>query len=148
MIDERREELAALYALDLLEGVEHAAFEAELALDPALGKLAREFRAATVALTHAAPGVTPPDNLRARVLASASAPKVALAKANILSFPALLPWAAAACFAGLAAWLGEHYVASQSEATLLQDQIAAAELALRSVKNENDAAPCWLSWSI
>jgi RNA polymerase sigma factor (sigma-70 family) len=37
MIDERREELAALYALDLLEADERAAFEAELAADPAVG---------------------------------------------------------------------------------------------------------------
>ena len=140
MIDERREELAALYALDLLEGAEQAAFEAELATDPALGKLVREFRTAAISLTHLAPGVAPPDNLRARVLASAAAPKTAPRPSNLLSFPALAPWAAAACFAGLAAWLGEHYLATQSETALLQDQITAAELAIRGVKNENDAA--------
>lgn len=140
MIDERREELAALYALDLLEEGEHAAFEAELAIDPALGKLVREFRASAIALTHAAPGANPPASLRARVLASAAAPRSASGVSNILSFRTLAPWAAAACFAGLAAWLGEHYLASQSEASLLHDQVAAAELAIRSAQNENDAA--------
>ena len=35
MIDERHEELAALYAFDLLEGAELASFETALAADPA-----------------------------------------------------------------------------------------------------------------
>ena len=34
MIDERQEELASLYALDLLEGAERVQFEAALARDP------------------------------------------------------------------------------------------------------------------
>ena len=36
MIDERHEELASLYALDLLDAAERAAFESALAADPAL----------------------------------------------------------------------------------------------------------------
>ena len=42
MIDERHEELASLYALDLLEGAERAQFETALARDPELQALVRE----------------------------------------------------------------------------------------------------------
>lgn len=140
MIDERREERAALYALDLLEGDEHASFETELAADPSLGTLVADFRHAAAALSHAAPGTPPPDDLRHRVLASAAASRAARRPATRLAFSTLAPWAAAACFAGLAAWLGEQYLVRQSEAVLLQDQLAAADLALRSARNESSAA--------
>ena len=47
MIDERKEELAALYALDLLQGAERSSFEAELSRDPELQKLVGENICAT-----------------------------------------------------------------------------------------------------
>ena len=73
------------------------------------------------------------------MLASVAAP------GNVIRPPSsvfrwLLPWAVAAGFAAVAAWLGERHLASQSEAALLHDQIASAELALKSVQLENDAA--------
>ena len=44
MIDERTEEVAALYALDLLESGEKSAFEAALRQDSALRSLVDELR--------------------------------------------------------------------------------------------------------
>ena len=73
MIDERHEELAALYALDLLESAELASFESLLARDSALRDLVRELRDAGATLAHLAPHAEPPVALRARILASIDA---------------------------------------------------------------------------
>ncbi len=143
MIDERQEELAALYALDLLENAERTQFEANVAADPELAALVASLRESSAALAHTEPAAEPPPALRARILASAgrsiASPPVD-SKAKIISFPSLLPWAAAACFAAAAAVLGLRYLSGQSEAQLLRDQIATTEVALKSAQNENDAA--------
>lgn len=99
MIDERHEELAALHALDLLEGAELAAFEAALAHDPELRRLVDSLRAAAAELAHAAPAVPlPSPDLRARILNTA-VPVVPSPGAIIpFALPAWLGWAAAACF--------------------------------------------------
>src|SRR5438132_620208 len=73
MIDERHEELAALYALDLLEGTDRAQFEAALARDPALQALVRDLRESSAALAHTAPAVPPPAALRHRRPAAGAA---------------------------------------------------------------------------
>ena len=57
MIDERHEELAALYALDLLEGAEKTSFEAALAGSPELQMLVRELREASTALERLGTGL-------------------------------------------------------------------------------------------
>ena len=44
MIDERQEELATLYALDLIEGEERFAFERDLSADDQLQRLVLELR--------------------------------------------------------------------------------------------------------
>lgn len=100
MIDERHEELASLYAFDLLESAELAAFEQALAADPALRALVDSLRASSAELTFAAPPVPPPSaDLRARILNSAVPVSTAN---NSYAFPVALPpwmgWAAAACF--------------------------------------------------
>jgi len=99
MIDERHEELAALHALDLLEGEERAAFEAALARDPELRRLVDALRSAAAELAHAAPAVPPPSaDLRARILNTAV--PVVPTPGEVIPFapPAWLGWAAAACF--------------------------------------------------
>jgi anti-sigma-K factor RskA len=102
MIDERHEELAALYALDLLEGAELAAFEQALAADPALRALVDSLRTSAVDfLAYAAsPSPAPSAALRARILNSAV--PVSPSSGNTYAFPVTLPpwlgWAAAACF--------------------------------------------------
>jgi anti-sigma-K factor RskA len=140
MIDERHEELAALYVLDLLEGAERAQFETALARDPSLQALVRELRESSAALAHTAPAVPPPSDLRARVMASvggATAP--AAAPDNVVRPPAsvfrtLLPWAAAAGFALAAAGLGSLYLTSRQQNELLRQQQALADLTLKAAQ--------------
>lgn len=100
MIDERHEELAALYALDLLEGEDLAAFETALAADPGLRRLVDSLRAAAADLALSAPAVPAPSPaLRARILNSA-VPVEPAGAGYVLPFalPPWLGWAAAACF--------------------------------------------------
>jgi anti-sigma-K factor RskA len=99
MIDERHEELAALHALDLLEGAELSAFEATLAHDAELRALVATLRETSAALALSAPAAPPPSaNLRARILNSA-VPR-APAPGDVIPFrvPTWFGWAAAACF--------------------------------------------------
>jgi anti-sigma-K factor RskA len=142
MIDERHEELAALHALDLLEGAEKSAFETALARDPALQRLVDELREASAALAHTAPAATPPPALRARLLAeigTADRPGAVVPGGKVIAFPAWIPWAAAACFAVGAAWTGQLYLTARSESAVLRDQQSLADLALKSAGNQLEA---------
>lgn len=140
MIDERHEELAALYALDLLEGVERAQFETALAREPALQSLVRELRESATALAHTAPATPPPSELRARVLASVgAAPRAAAAPDNVIRpplsvFRSLLPWGMAAAFAVAAIGLGSAYFTSQRRAELLQAERSLTESTLKAAQ--------------
>lgn len=136
MIDERHEELAALHALDLLEGAELASFESALARDPALAALVAALRESTAALAHTAPAAELPAALRGRVLASVASSKPGGSKSKLFSFPTLLPWLAAACFAAATAWFGLLYRHSQSDAALLRDQQTLADLALKTARTQ------------
>ncbi|MSU22744.1 MAG: hypothetical protein EXS32_02860 [Opitutus sp.] len=139
MIDERHEELAALHAFDLLEGVELASFESALARDPALRALVAELRDTSAALAHTAPDAAPPAALKDRVLASVSESKIKNRKSKIISFPALAPWLAAAGFAVTTAWFGQLYFTSRSDAALLRDEQALAAVALKGARNQLEA---------
>ena len=75
MIDETHEELASLYVLDLLEGLEKQGFETLMARDPELRKLVAELRDAAAPLAHLAPPATPPPELKTRLLAEIAAPR-------------------------------------------------------------------------
>ena len=104
MIDEHHEELASLYAFDLLEGQELVQFEAALARDPDLQALVRGLRQTSTKLAYTASATVPPDALRQRVPASiaASPRKVSAVPDNMIRPPfriwSVVPWAAAACF--------------------------------------------------
>ena len=139
MNDDHFEELAALAAFDLLEGAEKAEFAALLERDPSLRARALALREAAADLAHTAPPAVPPDELKARVLASAAAGAPASARSNLISFPVLLAWAAAACFALVAAWMGELYMGSRAQAHALRDQMALADLTLRAERNQMEA---------
>jgi anti-sigma-K factor RskA len=145
MIDERHEELASLYAFDLLEGAELAQFEKALARDPNLKALVRELRDTSASLAHTAPAAQPPAALKQRVLASISTQeKGAPVPDNIVrpsSFGVwnLIPWAAAACFALSAAWLGQRYTSIRSETAALRNQREFAEITIKSVQQQLEA---------
>jgi anti-sigma-K factor RskA len=123
MIDERQEELAALAALDLLEGAERAAFDRETAANPELARRVAELRAVAAELAYAANPAEPPAGLKDRILASAAArPPSATAPAKVAHFPTLLPWAIAAGFALAAIWSGHRYGAIRAENSALADR--------------------------
>ena len=130
MIDERHEELAALHALDLLEGTELAAFETALAHDPELRRLVDSLRAAAAELAHAAPAVPPPSpDLRARILNTA-VPAIP-SPGDIVPFtlPAWLGWAAAAClFFAAVFFAGKSFnVRGDLQAALEAERVARLE---------------------
>ena len=110
MIDEHRQDLAAEYALDALDPESARAFEAILADDPELKAMADQLRETAAALACDAPQLSPPPELRARVLARIHAEvqgsTPTMAPAPVVPSPAalrprfnLLPWALAASFA-------------------------------------------------
>jgi anti-sigma-K factor RskA len=142
MTDESLQEYASLYVLRLLEGLELAAFEAQLARDPALRKLVRDLTEASSSLAYGAPDATPSPELKARILARidrvAPAPAPA-ARAEVVVLPVWIPWAAAACLAVTSAWLGQLYLTSRSEALLLRDQQTLAEFELKSAQHQLEA---------
>lgn len=111
MIDERKEELASLYALHLLEPEETRAFETELRADAELRGLADDLQHHAAALVHLTPGKTAPAHLREKILRNfrretkaavpverkirQSGPETAFSRPSF-SLP-WLPWALAAC---------------------------------------------------
>jgi anti-sigma-K factor RskA len=139
MSAERHEELAALYVLDLLERDERTTFESDLSRDSDLRALTRELSEAGAALAFTAPAATPPPALRARLLASIGDAKIADPRSNILRFSVLVPWAIAAALALSAAWLGQLYLAAQSESQLLRDTTTLAEISLKGTQQQLEA---------
>lgn len=150
MNDERHEELASLYALDLLGGAERQAFEALLEENRDLRRLVDDLRGAAASLAAAVPPVTPPPSLRAQVLASVERTEpivdpTALAGANVIRPPAvvfqrMLPWGLAAGLAVLAGGLALRYNGARSEADLLRQErtLAAAGERLERLRLESD----------
>ncbi|MBC8039597.1 MAG: anti-sigma factor, partial [Opitutaceae bacterium] len=130
MIDERHEELAALYALDLLEGAELTAFEAALAHDAELRRLVASLRETSAALALAAPSVPAPSaNLRARILNSAVPHAPSPGDVIPFKLPAWFGWAAAACFLFAALFFaGKSFnVRGQLQLALVSEQAARIE---------------------
>ena len=144
MIDERQDELAALHALDLLEGAEREAFVAELGRSSELRKRVGDLRQAAAALAHTAPVSDPPASLRDRILASAAAtaspfpePQAAPAPARRpIPFPVWIPWLAAACFGAAALWSDRLYFSARSENLSLRDQQRLAQQALEQARGQ------------
>jgi len=139
MIDEPKEELAALYALGLLEGQELVRFQAELVHEPALRQLVDEYAGTASQLAHAAPPAEPPAALKVRLLAriSGSATPSSRTPTSLLTF--WLPLAAAAGFALVAVWFAQLYIIGRGESSLLHEQLALADASLRSARNQLEA---------
>jgi anti-sigma-K factor RskA len=147
MIDDRLEELAALHALDLLEGAELERFMAELQRNPELRSRVGDMRRAAAGLAHVAPEADPPAALRARILASASAspnrgqdsgiaPAESAKPARVIPFPSWVPWLAAACFGVAAVWSGGLFLAARSENASLREQQRLARLGLEQTRGQ------------
>ncbi len=139
MIDERHEELAALHALDLLEGAERTEFESRLKSDVALRDFVADLREVAATIALAAPTALPPTELKTRLLTTLAA----RSQANVISVPRarfqMLPWAIAACFALATVWVGKLYLTERAGNTSLVLQQQAADLALKSARNQLEA---------
>ena len=129
MIAERQEELAALYALGLLEGTERSAFESELAGNPELAALVDSLSGTATHLAFAAPQLSPPPELKQRILS---------ATAGSAAFPLLrlVPWGLAAALAVATTWLSLHNLSLRAENASLQTERRLAEIAHRTATNQ------------
>lgn len=104
MIGEPTEEEASLYVLGLLPPDEALKFEAAIAADPELAALVARLETGAAALAWTAPRRDPPAALRQRIMDRIKQDQAT--PANVVPFPSRwvwLPWAAAACFALVAA---------------------------------------------
>ncbi len=135
---ERHEELAALYAFDLLDGAERQRFEAELASSAALRALVDHLRTTAADLSLLAPQVAPPTELKAALLARATTAPTAAAPANVVTFPFArwMPWAAAACFALAASVLWVRNTSLTAEVQSLATQRELAETAYKMAQSQ------------
>jgi anti-sigma-K factor RskA len=145
MIEERYEELASLYAFDLLEGEELHGFEAALARDPELGNLVRSLRETSARFAYSV-STPAPVSLRTRVLANLKTQTAGEPAPGQIIRPPLslfrspqIPWAVAACLAVLAAWLGQRAVTAHGELSQLRRQNALADVTLQSVRQQLEA---------
>ena len=143
MIDERKEETACLHALGLLDAEERSAFVGELEGNPELRRRAWELREAALSLSLTAPESVPPEELKARILASAGRQGVTSAKApagtgksGIFGFPAWVPWLAAASIAVAAIWSQRQYSRARDEIAALSAQQLLADLALDQTREQ------------
>ena len=139
MIDERQQELAALYALDLLEGKDRTAFESQLNEDRKLQELVRELRESSAAIALSAPQVAPPPELRSRILnivRDAAPPR----EQSLLFRPAvLLPWAIAAALAIGGLSLANLYIQSRAGNSVLEDQQRLSRVEVATAQNQLEA---------
>jgi anti-sigma-K factor RskA len=142
MIDERQQELAALYALDLLEGGEKSAFETEMKGNPELQESVRQLLESSSDLAFSVPQVAPGPELKKRVMAQigASTHSVSQASPTVIFRPlVLIPWAMAAGLVLGCLWLSQLYLTTKAENAVLKDQQSLAELELTSSRNQLEA---------
>lgn len=139
MNDERHQDLAALHALNLLEGDELHNFEAELAANPELQQLTSAWRDTAASLAYTAPATPPPASLKERLFASLEAkldpvtdPERKVIRPPVATFRAFIPWAIAACFAVLATWFAARLMTTEATLDVLRDETRVATTALKS----------------
>jgi anti-sigma-K factor RskA len=135
MIDERHEELAALYALGLLEGAERSAFEAEMAGNAELAALVDSLNTTATDLAFSTPQLAPPPELKERILAATAAPAES---AKTVAFPLLrlVPWGLAAALAVTTTWLSFQNLSLRSDNNMLLTERRLAEIAYKTASNQ------------
>jgi anti-sigma-K factor RskA len=142
MMEDRQEELASLYAFDLLEGAERDQFESALARDGEIRSLMRDLKETACRLAFTAPPATAPPDLKQRVLAAVSAAGRRDA-GNVIRPSArlwqIVPWAIAACLTVASAWLGQRLTSTRSELATIRIRQERAEILLNSSQQELEA---------
>lgn len=146
MIDERHAELAALHALDLLEGAEKTGFEALIANNSELRALVADLHESGASLALAVRQVEPPAGLKARVLAAADASpqlpradtSASTAEDKVIPFPTsrFIPWGVAALFAVAAILFGFRSAMLHSENEALRTERELAVVAYKMAQNQ------------
>lgn len=134
---EELEEQASLYVLGLLEGGEAAAFERQMESDAALRDLVDQLDEAAASVAHHAPVRALPPKLRARVLGTVSAGKVA-------AFPrqrSWVPWAIAAGLAIACSYLIAERMGLQNRVTQLEQRDVLAQVQIASLSSQLKSAP-------
>ncbi|MFO1452206.1 MAG: anti-sigma factor [Opitutaceae bacterium] len=144
MMDEHHEELAALYALDLLEGEEKAAFERALLTDAALRARVAELRETSSQLAFVAGDAEPSADLRRRVLASATARSTSTHPAPVATVIPIRPflwigWGIAAALTVGSFWLGQRYLSTHRELSEVRTLVAVEQADARSLRNQLEA---------
>jgi anti-sigma-K factor RskA len=137
MSDDLNQELAALAALDLLEGEQVAQWQAAIQADPSLVTLEAQLRAASAELAHLAPQVEPPASLRRNLMVELSQKEKTLAP--VIPLRMYVGWAAAACFAVIAAFAGRLVLQLKSDNALLLQEQRVAEISIKSLKTDIEA---------
>lgn len=134
MISESQEEQASLYVFGLLPELENAEFEAELERNAELARLAASLSNASVELARSMPQTDLSPRVRVRLLESLAQSKgklVPLSTGNRIKF--IIPWAAAACLAGLLSWQTDR---AEREKLALRGEISNRESALTTSKDK------------
>ncbi|MDQ8200343.1 anti-sigma factor [Pelagicoccus enzymogenes] len=126
------QELAALYAVDLLEGEELLAFERELAINPEARLAVERFTATSDVLALTAEEVEPPADLEDRIFSEIDSSEASASRPGLIpmhippespdtrasrSFSSWFPWGIAAAFAvtSLIFWVQRSEVADRFE---------------------------------
>jgi anti-sigma-K factor RskA len=146
MIEERNEESASRYVLDLLDPAERATFETELARNPELRQLVDRLRESSALLAMTPPALTPPPALRARIEASidasakpagamASAAPATSGKVASIRLPAWLGWVAAAGLALTTGYFAQQTLATRAELSGLRIAESLGRVEVQSVQN-------------
>lgn len=140
MIDEKQEEQAALWAMDLLPPDEAREFEAQLAADPELRAFADEMRAAAAQMAHAVTPQPLPAGMEDRIRAAIAEP----AAANVVPFRRSvpwIPWAMAASFAVACVWLLQDRGSLQQRVVQLERHSTLSEMKIAILTSQLDNAP-------
>ncbi|MDQ6656047.1 MAG: anti-sigma factor [Verrucomicrobiota bacterium] len=140
-MNEPLEEQAALYALELLEGEERNAFEAELRANDELRAFLYDLRETAAQCAHVAPLRQPPAELEGRIWNAIRgvAPAAAAERAKV--FPNWVPWALAACLTLACVMLLADRTAAHKELARLQSRDAASQLQIAMLASKLDSAP-------
>lgn len=156
MTDERTQDLAALYALDLLEGAERTEFEHALGDSLELQELVRELKETSGQFALVAPTAVPSDRLRQRVLQSVQSRPAALPHGgsrvrrepaprttpdNVVPFKPFMwaGWAAAACLGLVAAWSTHRFITTDRELTATRTLVQLNEGEAQLLRNQIEA---------
>ena len=144
MMDEHHEELASLYALDLLDGAERVEFEKSLAQNTALRGRVQELREASSQLAYLAGDARPSPGLRDRILASAAARPPARSvpsPAPVVPFAPFLwaGWGVAAALMLGAFWLGQRFLGAERELSETRTLAEVERAGAQSVQNQLEA---------